>query len=158
MTDGAADTGLAAERTALAWRRTAASACVVAALLGHHVLMSGYETRAHDESPWALLTSALIPLAAAVMLLGISVLSWRRNRVLRGGDRRAAAAPVVMAAVAVAAVAVIMLLATGVAVIGPDDWTVGLPGQSERTALDGREAQIWRGHATPNRRGRPDGL
>lgn len=107
---GGADTGLAAERTALAWRRTAASACVVSALLGHHVLVSGRAAFGDDGSTWYRVTSALALLAAAVMLLGVSILGWQRNRALRRGDRRAAEVSVVCLATAVAAVAAIALL------------------------------------------------
>lgn len=131
---GNADTGLAAERTALAWRRTAASACVVSALLGHHVLVSGRAAFGGDGPAWFQVTSALVLWATAVMLLGVSVLGWQRNRVLRRGDCRAAGATVACVALVVAAVAVIALLSVPLAGATPrlDDRTVGLLGHSAR--------------------------
>ncbi|WP_063056935.1 DUF202 domain-containing protein [Nocardia salmonicida] len=157
---GGSDAGLAVERTALAWRRTAASAWVVSALLGHHVLTSRQVTLAHDESVLRQLSSALVPLGAAAMLLGVSVLGWRRNRALRGGDRRAVGTSVALVSVAVVVVAVIMLLSAPFAgaTTRPSDRTVGLLGQSARGhPLGGWEAEIWREHATPNRQGKLGG-
>ncbi|MDO3647816.1 DUF202 domain-containing protein [Nocardia mangyaensis] len=157
---GDADTGLAAERTALAWRRTAATAFVVSALLGHHVLVAGPVAFGDGGSAWHRVTSALALGGAAVMLLGISVLGWQRNHALRRGDRRVATAPVAGVALVVVAVAVMTLLSVPLADAAPrpDDRTVGLPGHSAReNPLGSWEARIWREHVTPNRQGRPGG-
>ncbi|MFI6571230.1 DUF202 domain-containing protein [Nocardia fluminea] len=157
---GGVDTGLAVERTALAWRRTAASACVVSVMLGHHVLTSSRVALAHDVAVWRQLSSALVPLGAAAMLLGVSVLGRRRNRALRGGDRRAAGKSVALVSVAVVVVAVVMLVSAPFAGAATrlDDRTVGLLRQSVRGhPLGGWEAEIWREHATPNRQGKLGG-
>ncbi|WP_157355751.1 DUF202 domain-containing protein [Nocardia terrae] len=70
---GDRDAGLAAERTALAWRRTAASCAALAALLTRSAVVA-------DHAPAA--GSAAV--AAALMLL-VSILGWHRNRLLRRG-------------------------------------------------------------------------
>ncbi|MFI6363787.1 DUF202 domain-containing protein [Nocardia sp. NPDC050630] len=88
---------LAAERTALAWRRTAVAAMVVAALFLNHSAMHGWRA------------VALAPTGAAITMAAVAVLSFSRNRALhqgrygRGGGAIAATALAVLAVACVAA-------------------------------------------------------
>ncbi|WP_067472431.1 DUF202 domain-containing protein [Nocardia amamiensis] len=85
---------LAAERTALAWRRTAVASMVVGTLFLHYALGSGWRP------------SAIAPIAAALAMVALAGACYVRNRSLRRG-RYAHGHPVVVAsAVAVAVVAV----------------------------------------------------
>ncbi|MFE3257944.1 DUF202 domain-containing protein [Nocardia sp. NPDC059091] len=93
--------GLAAERTALAWRRTAASACAVAALLAHYALV------VHR------IPDAVAALVAASLGLALSIAAWRRNHLLRKGFRRPATVVIPIVAVASALVAAAFALAVG---------------------------------------------
>ncbi|MET8774865.1 DUF202 domain-containing protein [Nocardia sp. NPDC050713] len=71
----ARDVGLAAERTALAWRRTAISAMVVAALCIDHVVGSGWRD------------AAIAPAVAALTMCAVAVTGYLRSRWLRHGRR-----------------------------------------------------------------------
>ncbi|MGK8500546.1 DUF202 domain-containing protein [Nocardia asiatica] len=64
---------LAAERTALAWRRTAAAAMVVGTLLLHQALESGWRT------------AAVAPIGAAIAMAALAGACYLRNRGLRRG-------------------------------------------------------------------------
>ncbi|WP_194814632.1 DUF202 domain-containing protein [Nocardia sp. XZ_19_385] len=90
------DPGLAAERTALAWRRTAVSAMICAALFLNHAVGSSWRP------------AQFAPLAAAVTMGALAALCYVRNRTLhegRHGHARAAVATTALAVVAVACVA-----------------------------------------------------
>ncbi|MFQ6331289.1 DUF202 domain-containing protein [Nocardia sp. CWNU-33] len=76
-----AEAGLAIERTALAWRRTAASACVVTVLLIRHAIESG-------RSP-----GGAVALTVAVAMSSVALVGWRRNAELRRGATQVRAAP-----------------------------------------------------------------
>ncbi|WP_063050683.1 DUF202 domain-containing protein [Nocardia arthritidis] len=65
---------LSAERTALAWRRTAVSAMVVGTLLVHQAL--GSEWRA----------AAVAPIGAAIAMAALAGACYLRNRGLRRGQ------------------------------------------------------------------------
>lgn len=89
---------LSAERTALAWRRTAVSAMVVGTLFMHQALGSGWRA------------VAVAPVGAAIAMAALAGACYLRNRSLRrgrfaDGDRVIAvtAAAVVVVAVAAAA-------------------------------------------------------
>ncbi|MBA4856892.1 DUF202 domain-containing protein [Nocardia farcinica] len=101
------DTGLAAERTALAWRRTALAATVVVALLAEHAIGDG--------------GAGLLPLAAGVVPLAVvAIVANRRARLLRhAGPERVRPARVTVAA---ATLAILVLAAVGVAVVGTEPW------------------------------------
>ncbi|MEU2257658.1 DUF202 domain-containing protein [Nocardia xishanensis] len=71
MTVAERDPGLQAERTALAWRRTAASAMGVALLLAHFAVRLGDAL------------AGVIPLAAALGLIVLAGAAYRRGRRLR---------------------------------------------------------------------------
>ncbi|MEV5835998.1 DUF202 domain-containing protein [Nocardia sp. NPDC052112] len=88
---------LAAERTALAWRRTAIAAMVVAALFLNHAATSGWRT------------AAIAPIGAAITMVAVAGLCLSRNRTLhqgRFGHGGGAIAATVLAVLAVAGVAV----------------------------------------------------
>ncbi|MCP2316942.1 protein of unknown function (DUF202) [Nocardia amikacinitolerans] len=93
----ARDVGLAAERTALAWRRTAISAMVVAALCVDHALSSGWRD------------AAIAPAAAALTMVAVAVTGYLRSRWLRHGRRGRADG-------VIAATALAILFAGGVGV------------------------------------------
>ncbi|WP_051022799.1 DUF202 domain-containing protein [Nocardia pneumoniae] len=87
---------LAAERTALAWRRTAVASMVVGTLFLHYALDSGWRA------------AAIAPIAAALAMVALAVACYLRNRGLRQGryahgDSSVAASAVAVAVVAVAA-------------------------------------------------------
>ncbi len=92
------DAGLAVERTALAWRRTAAASCTAAALLAHHAFVVHH--------PLVVGTG----FAATVLLLVVTVLGWRRNRLLRRGSRSPAAGYIPATAAVTSCVSSQMLL------------------------------------------------
>lgn len=98
----ARDPGLQAERTVLAWRRTAATAGTVTLLLVHH----GTER----TGPLA----ALVPASSALALIVIAVAAWRRGRTLirdnAPGDHPALPPLAAASAVSVCVVAVVLLL------------------------------------------------
>ncbi|WP_067658776.1 DUF202 domain-containing protein [Nocardia harenae] len=101
---GEGDTGLAIERTVLAWRRTAIAATAVALLLAIAALHRG----------WA--PGAVVPCAAAVVMGVLAIAGFRRGRGLRhgrfdGADR--------MIALAAGVVAVAGCLAVVIALIAP---------------------------------------
>ncbi|MBU3061412.1 DUF202 domain-containing protein [Nocardia sp. NEAU-G5] len=74
MTAPAPDTGMARERTALSWRRTAVSAMGTAALFINHAVSNGWRH------------AAAAPLAAAVVLGVLALMCFERNRLLREGQ------------------------------------------------------------------------
>ncbi|MFC9896088.1 DUF202 domain-containing protein [Nocardia sp. NPDC127579] len=86
------DPGLAAERTALAWRRTAVSAMVCAALFLNHAVGSAWRP------------AEFAPLAAAATLTAVAVLCYSRNHALREGKPGHAGAAIAVTTVAVIAV------------------------------------------------------
>lgn len=88
-----ADPGLAAERTALAWRRTAVSAMVVAALFLNHAATGGWRP------------GVIAPLGAAVTMAAVAGVCLLRNRDLRAGRHGHGRAAVTVTTVAVLAVA-----------------------------------------------------
>ncbi|RJO74875.1 DUF202 domain-containing protein [Nocardia panacis] len=93
--------GLATERTALAWRRTAVAAMVVAALFAQHALVSGWRP------------AQFAPLGASCAMLALAGLCVLRNRGLRRGRFHHGARVVTGTAVAVLvadAVAVVVAL------------------------------------------------
>ncbi|MFC8042242.1 DUF202 domain-containing protein [Nocardia sp. NPDC057353] len=97
-----ADTGLAVERTVLAWRRTAIGAAALALLLGNAALHRG----------WA--PGALVPCAAAVVMGVLAAAGFRRARDLRhgrfaGADRTIALAATVVAIVGCLAVVITLI-------------------------------------------------
>ncbi|WP_228002837.1 DUF202 domain-containing protein [Nocardia australiensis] len=65
--------GLAAERTALAWRRTAIGVMVVAALFLNYAAMNGWQA------------ATIAPVGAAAALTALAGVCYRRNRSLRDG-------------------------------------------------------------------------
>lgn len=88
--------GLAAERTALAWRRTAIAAMVVAALFANHAATTGWRA------------TAIAPIGAAVTMAAVAALCISRNRALhhgRFGRGGSVIAATVLAVVAVAGIA-----------------------------------------------------
>lgn len=99
------ETRLAAERTALSWRRTCLGCLLVALLLLRLVLTEGWDP------------VALLPGIACLVLLSVAALGYRRSRRLRLGATGSAAATI--ASVAVATV-VAALVVSGYAVVHPD--------------------------------------
>ena len=65
--------GLATERTALAWRRTAIAATFIGVLFLNRAVVSG----------WGL--AAIVPVGAALTMSALAGLCYLRNRVLRHG-------------------------------------------------------------------------
>ncbi|WP_405497274.1 DUF202 domain-containing protein [Nocardia sp. NBC_00511] len=92
----ARDSGLATERTTLAWRRTIASLCTAALLLAHQAVSA--------RSPGNVAAVS----TATVALLVVSVIGYRRNRQLRAGRTGTAAMTIVATTSAVATVAMII--------------------------------------------------
>ncbi|MFB8274398.1 DUF202 domain-containing protein [Nocardia colli] len=90
--------GLAAERTALAWRRTAVASMITGALFLNHAVTSGWRP------------ALIAPIGAAIAMAALAGLSYLRNRSLHegrhghGGFVVAAAAVVVVAVASLAAV------------------------------------------------------
>ncbi|MBF6464269.1 DUF202 domain-containing protein [Nocardia beijingensis] len=90
---------LSAERTALAWRRTAVSAMVVGTLFMHQALGSGWRA------------AAVAPVGAAIAMAALAGACYLRNRSLRGG--RYAHGGRVIAATASAVIVVAVAAAAG---------------------------------------------
>jgi uncharacterized membrane protein YidH (DUF202 family) len=93
--------GLAAERTALAWRRTAIAAMVVAALLLDHAATNQWRP------------ATIGPTAAALAMAVLAGVCFSRNRTLHQGHYghgRSAIATAALVVVAVAAIAAVMAL------------------------------------------------
>ncbi|MGK8523406.1 DUF202 domain-containing protein [Nocardia asteroides] len=88
---------LSAERTALAWRRTAVAAMVVATLFLHQALDSGWRA------------AAFVPIAAALAMTALAVACYLRNHALRRG--RYARGGRIVAATAAAVIVVAMAAA-----------------------------------------------
>lgn len=89
--------GLAAERTALAWRRTAVASMITGALFLNHAVTSGWRP------------ALIAPIGAAIAMAALAGLSYLRNRSLHEGRHGrgrwiVATATAVIAAVAVLAV------------------------------------------------------
>ncbi|WP_167476967.1 DUF202 domain-containing protein [Nocardia arthritidis] len=101
MSERRADTGLeglAVERTALAWRRTAVSAMAVAALFLQHTVSVGWHR------------AQLATLGSAATMVAVAVLCSLRNRSLHEGRYGHGAFVIGVAAAAVVAVAVVAVL------------------------------------------------
>ncbi|WP_024799636.1 DUF202 domain-containing protein [Nocardia sp. BMG51109] len=95
---------LAAERTALAWRRTAVGTAATAALFTHEAVVA---ERA------AAVTAAL---AAALVLVIVAAMSYLRNRSLRHGHWGHGARVIAMTT---AAIVTVMIVAAVIAVAAP---------------------------------------
>lgn len=95
---------LAAERTALSWRRTCLGCLVVDLLLLRLVLEEGWDP------------AALLPGSACLVLLSVAALGYRRSRRLRLGAAGAAVATIGSVTLAMAVVALVMV---GYAVVHP---------------------------------------
>ncbi|WP_327119916.1 DUF202 domain-containing protein [Nocardia sp. NBC_01730] len=87
--------GLSAERTALAWRRTAVAVMVVGALFLNHAVGSGWRP------------DAIAPLGAAIASAVLAGVSYQRNRSLREGRYRHGGRIVAVTTAAVVAIAVV---------------------------------------------------
>ncbi|MGW6336313.1 DUF202 domain-containing protein [Nocardia rhamnosiphila] len=98
------ETRLAAERTALSWRRTCLGCLVVDLLLLRLVLEEGWDP------------AALLPGIACLVLLSVAALGYRRSRRLRLGAAGAAAATIGSVTVAMAVAALVII---GYAVVHP---------------------------------------
>ncbi|MGW4846555.1 DUF202 domain-containing protein [Nocardia brasiliensis] len=92
--------GLAAERTALAWRRTAVAAMFTGALFLNHALTSGWRT------------AMLAPIGAALTLTALACAGFARNRSLRSGHYGHGRTVVAVATTVVVAVAVLAAVIT----------------------------------------------
>ncbi|NUS45919.1 MAG: DUF202 domain-containing protein [Mycobacteriaceae bacterium] len=104
MTGADADTGLARERTALSWRRTAIAAMANGALLSKVTVAGG--------TGWK--PTGLVPLCGVVTLLLVAAAAFLRGRALQHG-RHDGAQPLiaaVSAAVAAVGLAVVVMAAT----------------------------------------------
>lgn len=85
---------LAAERTALAWRRTAVAAMGIAALFMHEAVVTGWRA------------ASVAPVAAGLALLALAAVSYLRNRSLRHGHWGHGATVIAVTTVAVIGVAI----------------------------------------------------
>ncbi|MGW5383068.1 DUF202 domain-containing protein [Nocardia sp. NPDC003963] len=95
---------LAAERTALSWRRTCLGCVAVALLLLRTVFEEGWNP------------AALLPGIACLVLLTVAALGYRRNRRLHLGADDSAVATIFSAVVAVTIAALVI---TGYVVVHP---------------------------------------
>ncbi|WP_157121296.1 DUF202 domain-containing protein [Nocardia miyunensis] len=93
-----ADTGMARERTALSWRRTAIASMATAALFVNHAVVSGWRH------------SVAAPLAAAVMLVVLAAMSYQRSRALHRGELGRSRIEVALTATVVVLVCAVALL------------------------------------------------
>ncbi|MEV6554781.1 DUF202 domain-containing protein [Nocardia sp. NPDC051756] len=87
--------GLAAERTALAWRRTAVASMITGALFLNHAVTSGWRP------------ALIAPIGAAIAMAALAGLSYLRNRSLHEGRHSHGGWVVAAATAAVVSVAVI---------------------------------------------------
>lgn len=87
--------GLAAERTALAWRRTAVASMITGALFLNHAVTNGWRP------------ALIAPIGAAIAMAALAALSYLRNRSLREGRHSRGGWVVATATAAVVAVAAI---------------------------------------------------
>ncbi|MEU6581354.1 DUF202 domain-containing protein [Nocardia sp. NPDC046763] len=92
----ARDPGLATERTALAWRRTAISAIASAALF----------TKVAAEGGIGWRPTGLLPLGAAAVMMLLAVIAVARSRSLHRGAHRGTAPLLLLVTAGVAAVGV----------------------------------------------------
>lgn len=98
------ETQLAAERTALSWRRTCLGCLIVALLLLRLVVEQGWDP------------AAVLPGIACLVLLTVAALGYRRNRRLRLGAAGSAAATIGSVTVAMTVAALVIV---GYAVVHP---------------------------------------
>ncbi|MFF3569663.1 DUF202 domain-containing protein [Nocardia jiangxiensis] len=92
------DTGMARERTALSWRRTAVASMATAALFVNHAVVSGWRH------------SAAAPLVAALMLIVLATMSFQRSRALHHGELGRSRIEVTLTATVVVLVCAVALL------------------------------------------------
>ncbi|MFE3057944.1 DUF202 domain-containing protein [Nocardia sp. NPDC059239] len=90
----ARDPGLATERTALAWRRTAISAIANAALF----------TKVAAEGGIGWRPTGLLPLSAAVVMMLVAAIAMARSRSLHRGAHRGTGPLLLLVSAGVAAV------------------------------------------------------
>lgn len=93
-----ADTGMARERTALSWRRTAVASMATAALFVNHVVVSGWRH------------AAAAPLVAALMLIVLAAMSFQRSRALHHRELGRSRIEVTLTATVVILVCAVALL------------------------------------------------
>ncbi|MGW0005038.1 DUF202 domain-containing protein [Nocardia grenadensis] len=98
------EVGLAAERTALSWRRTCLGCLIVDLLLLRLVVEEGWDP------------AALLPGTAGLVLLSVAALGYRRSRRLRLGAAGSAAATIGSVTVAMMVAALVIV---GYALVHP---------------------------------------
>lgn len=104
MTDST-DIRLAAERTALSWRRTCLACLMVDLLLLRMVVTEGWDP------------AALLPGIACLVLLSVAVLGYRRSRRLLLGASDSAAATLGSVTIAITVAALVI---AGYAIVHPN--------------------------------------
>ncbi|MGW4365082.1 DUF202 domain-containing protein [Nocardia takedensis] len=93
-----ADLGMATQRTALAWRRTAIGAMAIALLFLHHAAVSGWRA------------AGVAPVVCAVAMVALAALCFARNRTLHRRRYGHGAAAVTLTAATVVLVACVAAL------------------------------------------------